>query len=281
MDETTSRGTVDLRQATADLFDRSSRTYEAVGVDFFGIFARNLLGDVGLVPGQHVLDVGCGRGAVSFPAAELVGDTGSVTGIDLSPGMVERTAYDIRRRGLTNVAVSVMDGQEPVLPGRAFDVVLASCVVFFLPDPLAGLRAWHDLLAPGGVVGLTTFGGPDPRWARVEEVFRPFVPAEVIWAMASPANPFASTENFERTLESVGFVDLSTVVRDHEVRFADPQQWTDWSLSHGQRFFWELIPEERLDDVRATVLARLETLREPDGSLLLSQTVRYTVARRR
>jgi hypothetical protein len=79
----------------------------------------------------------------------------------------------------------------------------------------------------------------------------------------------------------VGFVEPSTVVRDHQVRFADPRQWIDWSLSHGQRYFWELIPKERIDDVRTTVLARLETLREPDGSLLLNQTVRYTVARAR
>ncbi|WP_020667384.1 class I SAM-dependent methyltransferase [Amycolatopsis nigrescens] len=269
----------DLRQAVAALFDRSSETYDAVDVEFFPVFARQLLADVRLVPGERVLDVGCGRGAVLFAAAEQVGAEGTVTGIDLSPRMVERTARDIRQRGLTGVAVAVMDAQEPSLPG-GFDAVLASAVVFFLPDPLAGLRAWHDLLVPGGRLGVTTFGGNDPRWAGVEEVFRPFVPPAMIWAMVNPASPFASVENFEAASAAVGFADMSSVVREHPITFRDPEQWIRWSWSHGQRVFWELVPAEHREHVRAGVTAALDRLRGDDGSIVMIQTVRYTVASR-
>lgn len=269
----------DVRQAVAELFDRSSETYDSVGVESFFVIARHLLADVGLVRGEHVLDVGCGRGAVLFAAAEQVGETGSVTGIDLAPGMIDRTVSDIRNRELTHVKAMVMDAQEPDLPAADFDAVLASAVLFFLPDPLAGLRAWHRLLKPGGRLGVTSFGGNDPRWAGVEAVFRPFVPPEMIWAMVDPAGVFASARNFEHAVASAGFAGASTLERKHPITFADPDQWIRWSWSHGQRVFWELVPEEHQQDVHAQVRTALDRLREPDGSIVMIQTVRYTVAR--
>jgi ubiquinone/menaquinone biosynthesis C-methylase UbiE len=268
----------DVRQAVADMFTRSAETYDAVGVDFFPVFARQLLADIGLRPGERVLDVGCGRGAVLFPAAEQVGEQGFVTGIDLSEGMVERTAEDVSRRGLTNVSVAVMDAQEPALPPASFDTLLASCVVFFLPDALAGLRSWHNLLVPGGRMGLTTFGESDPKWKVVRDTFVPFVPPAMAWAIASRSGPFTSTENFENMLAMVGFTEMTSIVRVHDIVFADPEQWITWSWSQGQRMFWELIPADQLAEVRADILSRLETIREPDGSLVLAETVRYTIA---
>ncbi|WP_410663903.1 class I SAM-dependent methyltransferase [Amycolatopsis sp. lyj-84] len=268
------------RQAMALLFDRTAKTYDALGVDFFSAFARELLDRAGLVPGERVLDVGCGRGAVLFPAAGRVGAGGSVLGIDLSSAMIERTAKDIEDRGLANASVSLMDAQEPTLDDAAFDVVLASFVVFFLPDPVAGLRSWHRLLAPGGRLGVTTFGADDPRWAAVREVFKPFVTPELAWTMAVRAGSFATVESFGQAVESAGFTGVTSVERVYPVKFADPGHWITWSWSHGQRLFWELIPEDRLDAVRQAVLAELEPLREPDGSVVLAQTVRYTTAHR-
>ncbi|MGW4133095.1 class I SAM-dependent methyltransferase [Amycolatopsis japonica] len=265
------------RQAMARLFDRTAETYDALGVDFFGTFAGELLDRVALVPGERVLDVGCGRGAVLFPAAERVGAGGSVLGIDLSAEMVERTAKDVEARGV-NASVSLMDAQEPTLPDAAFDVVLASFVVFFLPDPVAGLRSWHRLLASGGRLGVTTFGADDPRWAAVREVFKPFVPPELAWTLAIRSGLFATLEGFGQAVESAGFTGVTSVERVYPVKFADPGHWITWSWSHGQRMFWELIPEDRLDAVRQAVLAELEPLREPDGSVVLAQTVRYTLA---
>jgi cyclopropane fatty-acyl-phospholipid synthase-like methyltransferase len=52
---------------------------------------------------------GCGRGAVLFAAAKQVGEAGSATGIDLAPGMIDRTVADIRERWLTNVRAMLMN----------------------------------------------------------------------------------------------------------------------------------------------------------------------------
>jgi cyclopropane fatty-acyl-phospholipid synthase-like methyltransferase len=51
-------------------------TTESVGIDYFSVFGRWLVEGAQLVPGERVLDVGCGRGAVTIPAAIAVGATG-------------------------------------------------------------------------------------------------------------------------------------------------------------------------------------------------------------
>lgn len=278
--EPAAAGAEAMRRAIVGIFDRSAETYDAVGVSFFTTFARQLLADIKLAPGERVLDIGCGRGAVLFPAADRVGASGSVLGIDLSPAMIERTARDIKDQGLTNVSVAVMDAERPVLAEPPFDVVLAAFVAFFLPDPIAGLRAWHGMLASGGRIGLATFGGDDPRWDPVRELFRPFVPPAMALAVANRASPFASTENLNQAIESVGFTGVWSVMREHRIAYTDPEQWIRWSWSHGQRMFWELVPADHQEEVRDGVLAALEPLREPDGGLVMVQNVRYTVAYR-
>src|SRR6266576_6371116 len=115
-------------------------TYDRVGVDYFEIFGRQLVATAHLAPGERVLDIGCGRGAVLFPAADAVGAQGQVTGIDLSPGMVQATASEVEHRGLNHVDVHVMDAQGPTLPTASYDVVLAGLAIFFLPDPVVALN---------------------------------------------------------------------------------------------------------------------------------------------
>lgn len=161
----------------ADVFDRAAMTYDAVGVDFFSTVGRILVEDAGIRAGERVLDLGCGRGAVLFPAAERVGPEGSVTGVDLAPTMVQLTAQDAHERGLDHVMVQVMDVQEPSLPEHSYDVVTAYLVVFFLPDPPAALEAWRRLLVPGGRLAMTTFAGDDERWSWLEQVFATDDPA--------------------------------------------------------------------------------------------------------
>jgi O-methyltransferase/aklanonic acid methyltransferase len=54
------------------IFDRASATYGQVGPGYFAHFGERLVERAGLAPGMRVLDVACGRGAVLFPAAQLV-----------------------------------------------------------------------------------------------------------------------------------------------------------------------------------------------------------------
>jgi ubiquinone/menaquinone biosynthesis C-methylase UbiE len=271
----------DQREAIAGIFDRAAETYDQVGVRFFGDLADHLVRDVGLRSGQRVLDVGCGRGAVTFAAAEAVGATGSVLGIDLAPSMVELTAVDATQRGLDHVRVAVMDAQDPDLEAAAFDAVLSSLTLFFLPDPIAALRAWRAATRDGGRLGITTFAGrDDEKWSWLEDVFPTRDPrAGTPDAQDSEdRGGFDSTDGVHGLLGRARWVRPSTVEREHVVRFADAEQWLLWSWSHGMRMFWERTPEDQRAQVRTRALAELASMQEQYGELSVRMQVRYTTA---
>ncbi len=259
------------RAEIAAVFDRVADSYDNTGVPWFRPIARRLVEQVAPVAGDRALDLGCGRGAALFALADAVGPTGTVTGIDLSARMVEATRADVRERGLRNVDVYVMDAGAPTLPAGGYDVAVASFVLFFLPAPLAALRAWRTLLAPGGRLGVSTFGESRTGW--LEDVFRPYLPPALF------GSAFDSDAGVEGLVESAGFVDVRTHAFDLDVVFADVDQWQAWSWSHGQRAVWERVPVGERDRVRAAAARRLAEHRDGDGRIRLAQRIRCTIAR--
>jgi ubiquinone/menaquinone biosynthesis C-methylase UbiE len=110
-----------------------------------------LLRYAGVLPGQRVLDIGCGTGDVSFIAAQFVGETGHVLGIDRSPEAIAMARERARRSGHTNVEFLVEDVTNPDVPGR-FDAIVGRLVLMYLQDPVAVLARLRPLLRLQGLV---------------------------------------------------------------------------------------------------------------------------------
>lgn len=263
----------------AALFDSVADSYDAVGVDLFRPVARGLVEALAPQPGERALDVGCGRGAVLVPLAEAVTADGAVVGIDVSPRMVEATAADVARADLSWVEVTLGDAMSPPVPPASFDVVASSLVLFFLPDPPAALRAWRATLVEGGRVGVSTFGPYDEQWrAEVDGAMAGFRPPGAPDARTTGAQgPFASDAGMEELLADAGFRRVRTVTSTVSPRFDDVAHWQRWSMSVGQRQFWDAVPAERRPEVEATLFAAVERCRTPDGRLGFDQVIRYTL----
>ena len=261
----------------AGVFDRAADTYDGVGVPWFGPIAQGLVEELDVQLGEHVLDLGCGRGAALLPLARAAGPTGSVLGLDLAPRMVELTARDAR--DLPQVEVRVGDASAPDVPEQAYDVVSCCLVLFFLRDPAAAVRSWVPALAPGGRVAVTTFGPQDTRWRAVDDLFRPYLPPTMRDPRTS-GGPFTSDEGVEALLTGAGLVGVRTAHRTVEAAFDSPEHWVEFSWSHGQRAMWEHVPEDERDDVRSSVLGRLREVERSDGGLRFTQDVRHTLGRR-
>lgn len=118
----------------------------------YGPGTTALLQRIGLRDGMRVVEVGCGSGNIACWAAERVGPTGSVVGIDNSPAQIEQARKQAEARGLRNVEFRVADAYAPGLPDGTFDVAYCRLVLIHLTDPPAGLKAMRDLVRPGGTV---------------------------------------------------------------------------------------------------------------------------------
>ncbi|MGI5335962.1 class I SAM-dependent methyltransferase [Streptomyces sp. CA-181903] len=270
------------KEALARLFDRSAPTYERTGVSHFADLGHRLVEHAGLREGERVLDVGCGTGAVLLPAARAVGPRGSVTGVDISPGMVERTRAAIAEEGLDNARALVADAEtvrwQPGGPtDGSLDAVLAGISMFFFPHPRAAAARYRQLLGAGGRLALSWWGEQDARWAPVFAAGAPYGGASS--HRLPPDSPFRSVEDLHTMLTEEGFGSVETVEQPCVTRFLGIRQWWQWVWSTAGRQFWESVPQDRMHEAIAAVDAELSRLRAPDGSLTSRNIVRFTVAR--
>ncbi len=120
---------------------------------------RRLLVEAGVGAGMRALDVGTGAGDVALLAAELVGPSGRVVGIDANPVILETARERARVSGLSHVSFEVADiGNEELGLERDFDAIVGRFVLLFQDDPVAVLRRLVRHLRPGGIVA---FQEPD------------------------------------------------------------------------------------------------------------------------
>lgn len=263
----------------AGVFDRAADTYDAVGVPWFQPIARALVAELDVRPGERVVDLGCGRGAALSLLAEAAGPEGDVLGVDLAPRMVELTARDLAH--LPQVRVQVADVREPGPVPASVDVVAASLVLFFLPEPASAVRTWADLLAPGGRIGVTTFGPQDPRGQEVDGLFTPWLPQQMLDARASGRRgPFASDDGVEELFRAAGLTDVRTAHLSVQAVLRDAEHLLEWTRSHGQRAMWEAVPEAEHQAVEQLVRDVVAHSGDPDGSFRFDQDVRITLGRR-
>jgi len=103
-----------------------------------------------LTPGEHVVDVGCGAGIDSMIAAKMVGPTGRVVGVDMTPAMVQKAQHSAGHAGIRNVEFRQGLAESLPVPDACADVVISNGVLNLFPDKLAGLQEMARVLKPGG-----------------------------------------------------------------------------------------------------------------------------------
>ena len=144
-----------------------------------------------------VLDVATGTGLV-LRALRDRGFTGPVTGVDLSPGMIDEA-----RRHLPDAELLVADATTLPLPDASFDLVTCVTGLQLFPHPGAAITEWSRVLRPGGRAVTATFLAVDPTRHRAAP------------PPGSDHTPFDSAERLAETVARAGF------------RVARTETWTD------------------------------------------------------
>jgi ubiquinone/menaquinone biosynthesis C-methylase UbiE len=120
----------------------------------------------GLAPGMRVLDLGCGMGDVSLLAADLVGPTGSVLGVDRDAQALARARERAIQHGCAGYVKFEQIHLEELKSGELFDAAVGRYVLLYQADPAATLRHVASLVKPGGrlIFHELDFGQVVPPW---------------------------------------------------------------------------------------------------------------------
>jgi phosphatidylethanolamine/phosphatidyl-N-methylethanolamine N-methyltransferase len=150
--------------AVQSFYGRWARVYDVLARRTPGIgrLRAGAVAALELADGDVVVDLGCGTGANLPYLRDAVGPTGTVVGVDLTGGMVDRARSLVADRGWRNVHVVQGDARRPPIADVApaveagVDGVLASFVVGMLEDPASAVVDWCDLVASSE----RSIGGP-------------------------------------------------------------------------------------------------------------------------
>jgi ubiquinone/menaquinone biosynthesis C-methylase UbiE len=113
-----------------------------------------VLEEVGIKPGFHVLDYGCGPGSYILISQNLVGDSGKIYALDIHPSAVRKVQELASKNGLANVE-TILSDRETGLPDAGIDIVLLYDIFHMLDDPEGVLKELHRVLKPDGTLSFS------------------------------------------------------------------------------------------------------------------------------
>lgn len=139
-------------------FDSGAYDYETASRLYWGFTSRRALRRLDIHPGDTVLDVACGTGAATIPAAEMVGPLGHVFAVDTSEQMLALAHLKARQRELENIDFILADMTGLDLPSDQFDVVLCILGIFYADNLVDEITRLWQLTAPGGKLAIVSLG---------------------------------------------------------------------------------------------------------------------------
>ena len=225
-------------------------------------------------PGQRLLDLACGTGAV----AELAATTGAeVVGVDIAPALIEQAKERAAERGL-DIDYRVGDAEALELEEESFDLVTSTCGVMFAPDHEAVARELARVTKQGGRIALVCWT-PDSGLARMFEVMRPFQPAP---PPPGVGNQFDwGREDYVSDLLGGDFA--LEFVRGDSVLSADSGEsvWQLFSTEYGPtKTLADSLDDERREELHAAFVDLHEQSRT-NGGIEFSRTYLLTLGARK
>jgi ubiquinone/menaquinone biosynthesis C-methylase UbiE len=251
-------------------WDRASAYYEEYWRAQLRPAHDTVLAQAALQPGEDVLDIACGTGLVTFPAAEQVGPAGRVVGVDIAEKMIVAARTVAHQRGVTNAEFECC-GAEELDVAPPFDVTLCSLGLMYVPRPKVALTEMCRVLRPGGRAVAAVWGERSScGWA---EVF-PIVDARVASDVCPTFFALGAPGVLADMMTQAGFTDVDTVRLDVELAYADDDDAVGAAFLGGP----VALAYSRFDDdtrcsARREYLDSLRAYRDGDGYRVPGQFV--------
>ncbi len=133
--------------------------------------AATILDQLDLEAGMSVLDIGCGPGRLTIPAAKRVGSTGTVVALDIQPAMLQKLEQRLEEHQISNVQTILGGIGQNLLQKETFDRAILVTVLGEIPNQPPALQEIYDALKPNGLLSVTEVI-PDPHYQTQKTVRR-------------------------------------------------------------------------------------------------------------
>jgi arsenite methyltransferase len=222
-----------------------------------------LIGELALVPGEKILDVGCGTGLLAEYVAGLVGPAGAVVGID---PLLLRIAL-AQAKGRANLSLKVGTADDLCeFPEASFDVVYLNAVLHWLPEKLEPLREILRVLKRGGRLGLSTGSKDHPNQLQAikalvlaREPYRRYPEA------VGGGSYRVSAGELEKLLAQIGFAVQKMEVRPYVRHHPTPEAAIEFAEASSFGNFLGHLPAELRTAAREEIMRELEQFSTPEG----------------
>ena len=113
---------------------------------------ENILHGIGLKPGSTLMDIGCGNGFFTLPAARIAGPGGKVYGLDISGEAIEEVRQKAAAENLANIELKAGRAEDTVFCQACADIIFFGIVLHDFQDPAAVLQNAHRMIKPHGIL---------------------------------------------------------------------------------------------------------------------------------
>jgi SAM-dependent methyltransferase len=176
-----------------------------------GLGCGNPLAITELKPGEVVLDLGSGAGFDCFLAAQQVGETGRIIGVDMTPEMISKARNNAAKNGYTNTEFRLGEIEHLPVADRTVDVIISNCVINLSPDKPQVFKEAYRVLKTGG------------RLVISDVVATAELPSEIKNNMdvlySSCVSGAASIRELESLLQQSGFIQITIEPKDESKEF--------------------------------------------------------------
>ncbi len=218
----------------------------------------------GISSGSKLLDIASGTGEPAISAAQIIGESGQVIGIDLVDGMLEVAREKAAKANLGNIEFHCIDAETLDFPAESFDAVTIRWGLMFMPEPQACLAAAHKVLKQNGRISLACWADPkkNPFVGVLIKTLNQYMEVPV----PPPGTPgifaFSDPQRLQRVLTSAGF---RNIVLEEMV--------IDVIEVNDGRAYWEVI-----SDLAAPVMALIRQLEESVRADYIAEVIKVADA---
>lgn len=257
------------------LFDRIAGGFDNPSQRFFPFAGDRLANRLQPKPGDKVLDVATGTGAVAVGLAQAARN-GRVFAIELSEPMLDRAVANVRKMALDNVDFHNMDAEQLEFRNGYFDGVACGLAIFLFPDPAKAVAEWLRILRPGGRAAFSAFGEGafsglfDDLAARLDATG---TPVESGWFRRM------APEECVELLTSGGFVEAEVETAQVGYHLANAVDWWEVVEHTSLAALVDSLPAEQRESMRKDHLRAVEKLMGEEG-LRVDVEVHLTRGRR-